>query len=177
MFLVTKCVQIQLILLCLVSDLNCWGLDVEAPQEKGKQQQQQKLVRNMKYCTLFYDGCGKLSISSPLLHQFKMYIVSWEVHWLHWDIFYAILFLFSQYSIFLYLLHVYVFVLKPPAGLLACHAFTFVSTCYSSVLFEMPNVSVVLRLAIAITNPRMTTALVTLVRKYFPLNHLWNTKT
>lgn len=176
MFLVTKCVQIQLILLCLVSDLNCWGLDVGAPQEKGKQQQQ-KLVRNMKYCTLFYDGCGKLSISSPLPHQFKMYIVSWEVHWLHWDIFYAILFLFSQYSIFLYLLHVYIFLLKPPAGLLACHAFTFVSTCYSSLLFEMPNVSVVLRLAIAITNPRMTTALVTLVRKYFPLNHLWNTKT
>lgn len=65
MFLVTKCVQIQLILTCLVSDLNCLGLDVEAPQEKGKKHQQQKLVRSMKYCTLFYDGCGKLSISSP----------------------------------------------------------------------------------------------------------------
>lgn len=75
MFLVTKCVQIQLILTCLVSDLNCLGLDVEAPQEKGKKHQQQKLVRSMKYCTLFYDGCGKLSISSPP-HQFWMYIVS-----------------------------------------------------------------------------------------------------
>lgn len=69
MLLLTKYVQIQFMLTCLVSDLICQGLCGEAPDKR-------RLARQTQYCNLllFYDGCG----NCPYLlysHQFWMYIL------------------------------------------------------------------------------------------------------
>lgn len=105
MLLQTKYVQIQFILTCLVSDLICQGLCSEAPDKR-------RLVRQTQYCNLllFYDGCG----NCPYLfypHQFWMYILFLRSTLIPLRlIFYTILFFSVKH--FLYLLHVYMFLLK-----------------------------------------------------------------